>query len=473
MSELEILEDGRLRLPGSAGQVPVTLNLDESLTPPQHGIEKLRRIAALPHLIGHVDVLPDVHFKAKNFIPTGVCVRVGGLLSPMLVSPPNDSMIMATMDVARDEIGPDMLDRIFEGLMARVAMFRRDEPIETVETINAILRFGAPAVAERWGFTDVDLSSMDFGGHFFPIGEEPEISEILEAFPSDRPSRLAEFVPWHDVMTAAGHTLGVLDGGGHFLELSYVRKLDWQKAARSYGLKEGQLVVAAHVGPADVGLIAHRQFLGDSDENVGFLEPSSEAGRRFWVSMGAAANFAFANRLCIFHALREVMDSILGRSTGFAILSDAPHDLVEDLRPNSGKPVYIHRKGVVRGISGGAYPMDHRFSAYGRPFFFPTCLGEDSMIMTRAQPSVDRFDVCSHGLGRSMTREEAIESFTDESILEEVAARGVRIYRYGREGFSAQAPGAHKDVDKIVSMLKQFGLGDVVATIRPLASLKG
>jgi tRNA-splicing ligase RtcB len=478
MSEFETLSDGRLWLAAEAGGVPVRLNLDESLTPPPEGLEKLRAIAALPELVGHVDVLPDVHFKAKNFIPTGVCLRVSGKVAPMLVGPPNDSMMMATLDATSDEITSKELDEIFAGIMARIAMFRRDAPISNFEELTAILRYGATAVAEAWGFTADDLAAMDYEGRYFVEGEEPKIDEILSAFPDakgPRPGRLPDFVPWHDVMSAAAHTLGVLDGGGHFMELGYIREILGADAAAGYGLRDGQLVVAAHVGPADVGLIAHRQFLGAPDEAVRFHTPDSTEGRRFLVAMGAAANFAFANRLYILKAVRDVLDEVLGRPCGLRLLSDAPHDLVEELpAPTAGEPsVYIHRKGVVRGLSGETFAPGHRFAAHGRPFFFPTCLGEDSLLMTRSAPSEDPFDVCSHGLGRSMTREEAMQNFTDEEVLASVAARGVRIYRYGHDGFSAQAPGAHKDANKIKTMLKRFGLANPVASVRPLASLKG
>ena len=92
--------------------------------------------------------------------------------------------------------------------------------------------------------------------------------------------------------------------------------------------------------------------------------------------------------------------------------------------------------------------------------------------MTRMDGAPADFHVCSHGLGRSMTREEAMNRYTDEAVEAEVTRHGVRLYRYGHSGFSAQAPGAHKDVQTVLDLLGSMGLAEAIATVRPLASLK-
>lgn len=458
-----------------AGGSMLRLNLSPSLMPDEENLAKLLRIANLPAVVGTVEVLPDVHFKAKNFIPTGVCLQLRDTLAPMLVGPPNDAMILARVTGDCPDLRGARLDALFGDVIRRVAMFRRKEPAVSANLAMEIMRFGAPCVAGAWGFTVDDLAAMDFGGAFFSAGEEPEAAEILAAFPDPegpRPSRLPGFVPTHSLLTSARHTMGVIDGGGHFLELLRVTSRHIPAAADHFGLTDDAVVVAAHLGSADVGLLAHRQFLPETDEDIACLDPASTEGRRFYVAMGAAANFAFANRLFVLKEFLTAFRATLGRDCGLSLISDAPHDLVEPHRLASGTTSYVHRKGVVRGLPKSYFPEGHTFATYGRPFFFPTSLGQDSYIMTRTMGEPHAFHVCSHGLGRSMTREEAMGLYTDEDVAAEIEKHGVRLYRYGHSGFSAQAPGAHKDMQTILGLLGELGLAEAIATVRPLASLK-
>ena len=73
---MEQTKDGHYRIPAGNGvRVPVELYVDHGLLPEPDNIAKLARIAGTPGITGQIDVLPDVHFKAKNFIPTGVALR--------------------------------------------------------------------------------------------------------------------------------------------------------------------------------------------------------------------------------------------------------------------------------------------------------------------------------------------------------------------------------------------------------------
>lgn len=475
---LENTSGGGFRIPAEGDvRVPVELYLSQEWLPQSADLAKLARIAATPGLSGHLDVLPDLHFKAKNFVPTGVAIRLANAVCPMFVGPPNDSMMIARTGIDESALGGDALDQIFAKVMQRIAMFRRTSPVIDEHKLWPILRFGGAAIYDEWGFTGEDLAQMDNGAQAFPASAPPAIADIRGAFPGQahRPGRLPNFVPWHDLVAAGRHCLGVLDGGGHFLELSAVNEIMNPVHAAAYGLKPGEVCVALHAGSADVGLIAHKHYLRAHDSEINVLPADSEQGSAFRLAMGVATNFAYANRLYIMAQMRETLHEVIGERgvarEGFRIFSDAPHDMMDEFHGPDGT-LFVHRKGVVRGIPGAAYANDHPYAKSGRPFFFPTALGESAYIMTRAEGDPDAFLCCSHGVGRSMSREQALAAFDDDSVVQQIRVRNVRLYRYGHPAFSAQAPAAHKDTAIVMDQLERFGLASPVARLKPLASLK-
>jgi tRNA-splicing ligase RtcB len=263
----------------------------------------------------------------------------------------------------------------------------------------------------------------------------------------------------------------VLDGGGHFFELAVVDEVSDAEIAAKLEIEAGQVFIAAHVGPADVGLIAHKFFLPEEHDKIVTHKADSNFAKRFLMANRAAGNFAYANRLYILSEAREAFCQAFGREITVSVFSDAPHDLLDQTAPE-GTNIFAHRKGVVRTRPSGAYANDHPFGKTGRPFYFPSSLGEDAFIMARPDGDPQNFGVCSHGVGRSMTRDEAMNTYSDEELERQINETRIRLYRYGHGGFSAQAPAAHKDTDKILSLLDQFRLCRQVARLRPLASLK-
>jgi len=450
-------------------RVPVELFLDRQLLPGETELSKLVRIASTPGLVGQIDVLPDVHFKAKNFMPTGVALRLYQSISPTFLGPANDALTLARTGLKTQLFTDDVLDLVYESLKRRVAVFRRSEPTIDESELWEILSTGTSS--ERFGFSPVDLARMENGES--SGAENLDETQIRAAFPacSKRPPHLASFVPWHDVVTAGRHCLGVLDGGGHFLELCVVEDVVDEEIAKTLAIEEGDVLVALHAGPADVGLIAHKHHLPDRQSDIRVMDVESEEGGSFLTASRAASNFATANRLHILGQTRDAIQSVCGQDAKFEIFSDAPHDMLDPIPRDNGTE-FVHRKGVVRTIPADAFPDSHQFSQTGRPFFFPTSLGQDAFIMTRRDGDRTQFQSCSHGVGRRITRDEALATYDDASIVDSINSTQVRLYRYGHPGFSAQAPAAHKDAESVLGLLQRFELSQIVARLRPLASLK-
>ena len=94
------------------------------------------------------------------------------------------------------------------------------------------------------------------------------------------------------------------------------------------------------------------------------------------------------------------------------------------------------------------------------------CGGEHSMDLT--------FGSTAHGAGRLMSRTQAKKEYWGEDVqveLEETQA----IFVKAQSGATVaeEAPGVYKDVDEVVRVSDELGIGDKVARTFPVCNIKG
>src|SRR5581483_9153198 len=94
--------------------------------------------------------------------------------------------------------------------------------------------------------------------------------------------------------------------------------------ADSFGLREGQLTVLIHSGSRGLGhqvctdhvrvmdAVGRRYGIELPDRQLACAPASSPEGQSYLAAMAAAANFAFANRQAMAHAVRSVVERVLG-----------------------------------------------------------------------------------------------------------------------------------------------------------------
>ena len=453
-------------------RVPVELFARKHLIPDERSLDKLVDIASVPAVMDRIVVLPDIHFKIKNFVPSGMAIGLERSVSPVLLGPPNDAMLLAKTNLRVEDLDGKKLDEFFDGLKRRIVMFRRTEPIIDEEALWPLLQSGVSSVFEDWGFSNRDLMAFEYGGNLFSGMKPPSRADLLAAYPAEneRPLALPDFVPGHDLVTAGTHGLGVLDGGSHFVELNVVQDLMDSEAAAKLGLEPGQVCIALHTGSADVGLIAHKHYLPDEEEIETHLE-GSEAATRFVHAYYAAGNFAFANRLYILARMRELLQEICPGEVSLNVVSDVSHDMLDHVDGRDG--LYLHRKGAVRALPASSHPPGHPFEGVGSPFYFPAAVGEFSYVMSNPDGNEAAFNMCSHGAGRRINKDQAVEAYDEESVVRHIEERKVRLYRYGVTEFAGQSPASYKNMDEVMDVLQSCHLAQPIVRLRPLATLKG
>jgi len=282
--------------------------------------------------------------------------------------------------------------------------------------------------------------------------------------------------------------LGTLGSGNHFLEFQKVDRIFDAEVARAFGIDaEGQVTVMIHCGSRGLGHQVATDYIeimenkagteGLPDRELVNAPFKSEIGQRYYKSMCAAVNYAFANRQMIAHWVRDVFKKVLGRSTGMSMVYDVCHNVAKVERHTVGgveKTVCIHRKGATRSFGPGRSEIPAAYRAVGQPVIIPGSMGTASYILAGTREAEERsFSSTAHGAGRVMSRHEAVRRFRGEQIRDDLARRGIELKSTNWKGVAEEASAAYKDVEEVVRVSHEAGLGRLVARVVPIGVMKG
>jgi len=440
----------------------IVLYLTEDLLPLDDSLEKLEYMARTFDVDRRIIGLPDLHFKIKNFVPSGMTIPVRNYFSPQLLGPNNDGMGSLRFRIKGESLSEEIIDALFTRLKKRIAMFRRDDDIVGQDVLELVFRSGVRDIISDWGFQAEDLLKFEDQGcvHEFAVDED-----VSAFFPDERPESLPEFVPGHDIYKRGGKCIGVLDGTSHFIELFQLDRNMNDQQADILDVTERDYFFLIHAGAGDICITSHRAYLGRNDNKY---YPGTEEGDRALNSFAVAGNYGHANRLYIYKVLKEVIEECVPDLVSVEIFSDVPHDYIEYQEDSA---IFIHRKGAAKLFPGGYYPEDHSWRQTGTPYLFPSCVGGDAYIITNVDGNDESFNTVSHGAGRLIRKDRAIDLFRD-SNLNETMKHKIKLFRYGVDQIEGQNPLAFKDIDTIMQTFQDFNLAYPVSKLKPLASLK-
>jgi len=282
--------------------------------------------------------------------------------------------------------------------------------------------------------------------------------------------------------------LGTLGAGNHFLEIQKVEKIYVKDVAQAFGIdEEGQILVMIHCGSRGLGHQVASDYIKEMEDRFGtknlpdrelvHAPVKSPLGQKYYKAMAAAVNYAFANRQMIAHWVRDVFKRVLGSSAGMRQVYDVCHNVAKVERHTVGgyeKEVCLHRKGATRSFGPGRPELPEAYRAFGQPVIIPGSMGTASYILV-GTPEAEglSFSSTAHGAGRVMSRHEAIRRFRGEQIRDDLAKRGIELQSTSWKGVAEEASAAYKDVDEVVRVSQEVGLGKLVARVVPLGVMKG
>jgi tRNA-splicing ligase RtcB len=282
--------------------------------------------------------------------------------------------------------------------------------------------------------------------------------------------------------------LGTLGAGNHFLEIQKVDEIYDKNTAEAFGIQaRGQIIVMIHCGSRGLGHQVASDYIRMMENRFGSKDlPDrqlisaplrSEIGKQYYKSMSSAVNFAFANRQMIAHWVRGVFKKVLGSAKGMDQIYDVCHNVAKyEHHEINGetKKVCIHRKGATRSFGPGREEIPEAYRTVGQPVFIPGSMGTASYILV-GTPEAEKlsFSSTAHGAGRLMSRHEARRRFRGEQIKQELEGKGIELKSASWKGVAEEASQVYKNVDEVVRVSHETGIGRMVARAVPLGVIKG
>jgi len=138
------------------------------------------------------------------------------------------------------------------------------------------------------------------------------------------------------------------------------------------------------------------------------------------------------------------------------------------------KKLLVHRKGATRAFAAGRDEVPAAYRDVGQPLLVGGTMGTASYILFGTQKGMEEcFGSAVHGAGRAMSREKAKRQWRGDELIHELAQKGILIKSRSKAGVAEEAPGAYKDVDRVVDIVHGAGVNKKVAKVRPLVCVKG
>jgi tRNA-splicing ligase RtcB len=437
--------------------------------------EQVANVAHLPGIVGCAMAMPDIHW-GYGFPIGGVAAfdLDEGIISPGGVGYDiNCGVRLLRTDLTDKDISgkiKDLVRAIFNNVPSGIGStgkVRIDE-----REVKTVLNQGAQwALKKGFGWKE-DIENIESHGAL--EGADPEMVS-KRALQRGRPQ------------------LGTLGAGNHFLEIQVVQDIYDREAAKTMGIDDvGQITIMIHTGSRGLGYqvcddnvkvlgrTTHKYGIEIPDRQLACAPIKSPEGKSYYAQMACAANYAWANRQCIMHWIRESFESVLGKSAeklGMYLVYDVAHNVAKFEKHRVGdevKELCIHRKGATRAFPPGHGEVPERYRNIGQPVLIPGDMGTNSYLLVGTDLAMkETFGSTCHGAGRVMSRTKALDKTRGRSISKELAERGIYVMSASSEVLREEMPEAYKDIDMVVDAVHNAGLSRKVARMRPVGVVKG
>jgi len=470
----EIPRSGRMLVPGRiyADDDSMKFLLKESGAKQWDALAQVRNVACLPGIVGASMAMADIHpgygFPIGGvgaFDPGEGVVSIAGVgfdincgVRSMLVD-----VAKERIELNRERVAEELFNSVPAGLGSKGA-FKLSVP-----EIDKVLTEGAAFALERGYGVEEDLEYIE--EHGTVGGADPS---AVSRRAKDRQLK----------------QVGTLGSGNHYLEVQYVDEIYDSEAASAFGLGPDGIVVSIHTGSRALGHqigTDYQSVLRNASHKYRIPVPESELiaapiqspeGKQYIAAVRAGINCAFANRQAISGLVREALKRLFRLKdneirtlyeVGHNNLKMETHDTVEGRRN-----LLIHRKGATRAFAAGRDDVPARYREVGQPVLVGGTMGTSSFILVGTeQGMVDTFGSSVHGAGRVKSRKQALREYRGEDVINDLAGSGTLIRTRSRKGAAEEAPGAYKDVERVVSIMEGAGVSRRVARLRPMICIKG
>jgi len=475
------IDDYRWKIPVSyktgmrvPGLIYASKEMLESIREEQ-ALEQVVNVAFLPGIVGYSFAMPDIHW-GYGFPIGGVAAMdiKNGVISPGGVGYDiNCGVRLLSTNLSEAEVRPkinQLINALFHNIPSGLGS---EGKIKTSQKeMNQLMVEGARwAVKRGLGFEE-DLDVTEEGG----------------CLSGADPSKISDKAVKRGMPQA-----GTLGSGNHFLEIQVVKEIFDPHTASIMGITEiGQILVLIHTGSRGFGhqiCTDHLRVMEQAvskyeiklpDRQLACAPIESKEGKDYLAAMACAANYAWVNRQCIAHWVRESFSGIFGKSPeklGMRQVYDIAHNIAkieEHAIDGRNVKVCVHRKGATRAFATGHKDIPTRYKEVGQPVLVPGDMGRCSFVAVGTERAMsETFGSTCHGAGRILSRGAARRGIRGADIIRELESRGIIVKAESVSALAEEASQAYKDVTEVMNVVHQAGISRRIAMAIPMGVIKG
>jgi tRNA-splicing ligase RtcB (3'-phosphate/5'-hydroxy nucleic acid ligase) len=494
-NSLEKLGEHKYKYQTGKMKIPVVFHASEKLLPNEDTFQQLENLAADKRLFHHIAAMSDVHPKIGRKNPTGTVIASEDYILPQINdTAPNCGMRMIKTNLDEKNFSLDKIFELFEMLVRTVPTKKYTGLTVSKSLAYDICRKGIePLVEFLESRTKNEISNAYRNGNFFD-GDIPSSREIRDCIPDL-------------FIEVARRRMGILGAAGnHFLDLMKVTDLIDQNICNQFGIYSGQYVFLMHTGSGLLGQYASYMYtpkikehfsqkvmlkIGtglfrsqmkkiyaqisrsvkkyrDREEFIGY-DSEELAGKMMIRAHRASANFGFANRTAITHAVDQSLEQICGNKVELDMLYDTPHVFI-DKENHFGKDLWIHRNGAVRAYGPERMTSHQLFSKTGEPVCIPSSMSTAAYLGVGTDSNESGYFSAGHGTGRRREAGKEVPKNKKE-LFNQLQKSQVRLFNAKSKGVMMQGSGYYKDVDEVMRGMESNQIIKIAAKMQPVAVL--
>jgi tRNA-splicing ligase RtcB len=441
----------------------------------EQAAEQVANVAFLPGIVKYSLAMPDIHWGYGFPIGGVAAMRTAdGVVSPGGVGYDiNCGVRLLKTNLTEEEVRPlikHLLNELYRNIPSGLGSEGRIKV--TRKKMDKLLIEGA-----RWAVKN------GLGNE-----EDLEVTEENGCMPGANPDKISE-----KAMKRGMPQAGTLGSGNHFIEVQSVKKIFAPDIAGIMGIREeGQVLVLIHTGSRGFGHQVCSDYLRTMEEAVssyGIDLPdrqlacapiTSKEGKDYLAAMACAANFAWCNRQCITHWIRESFSATFGKSPqemGIEQVYDVAHNIAkieEHVVEGQKLTLCVHRKGATRAFPAGHRDIPEKYRKIGQPVLIPGDMGRRSFVAVGTDKAMrESFGSTCHGAGRVMSRGAAKRNLRSKDVFRELEERGIAIKTGNISDIAEEASQVYKDISQVIDVVQQADISRKVVMVEPIGVIKG
>lgn len=475
------IDDFRWEIPKEYKQgmrVPGLVYADERMLEAikeDQSLEQVANVAFLPGIVGRSLAMPDIHWGYGFPIGGVAATRItDGVVSPGGVGYDiNCGVRLLRTNLDENEVRPkikELVNELFRNVPSGVGSEGKIKVNE--KEMNEILTHGAHWAVRRGFGQQADI----------------EVTEETGRLKGANPDKVSARAKQRGAPQS-----GTLGSGNHFLEVQVVREIYDEAAAEVMGIENiGQVLILIHTGSRGLGHqvcddylrimegAVKRYGISLPDRQLACAPIESPEGKDYLAAMACAANYAWANRQCITHWVRESLAKVFNKSfeeLGLQQIYDVAHNIakIEEHVVNGTKmTLCVHRKGATRAFPAGHKDVPQCYREIGQPVLIPGDMGRRSYVAVGTERAMsESFGSTCHGAGRVQSRGAAKRGLRGVDVAEELRAKGIIVKADSMSSLAEEASQAYKDVTHVVEVTHKAGISRKVAMATPIGVIKG